>query len=62
MDFLLEYNHVGLYEETTNRVSDMGTKKLRVRDSFMFIFLREGTQSQSSRDDTTARGLSPNAV
>jgi hypothetical protein len=28
----------------------------------MFLFLREGTQSQSSRDDMRARGLSPSAM
>jgi hypothetical protein len=28
----------------------------------MFLFLREGTQSQSSRDDTRAHGLSPGAM
>jgi hypothetical protein len=28
----------------------------------MFLFLREGTQSHSSRDDMRARGLSPSIM
>jgi hypothetical protein len=60
--FLLEHNHVGFHEETANRVSDTGALKLWVWDCFMLLFLREGTQSQSSRDDTRARGLTPNIM
>jgi hypothetical protein len=58
----MEYNHVGLYEETSKRVSDIGASKLWVWDHFVFLFLREGTQYQSSRDDTRERGLSPSAM
>jgi hypothetical protein len=61
-NFLLEYNHAGLHEEIANRVSNTGTPKLYVQDYFMFLFLREGTQSQSSRDNTRARGLFPSAM
>jgi hypothetical protein len=58
-NFLLEYNHAGLHEDTTNIVSDMGTPKIWVQDYFMLLFLREGTQSQSLRDNMRACGLSP---